>query len=234
MPDIITIEFESDDFKLVGSLHLPEIENAPVIIGSHGLLANRKSPKQIDLALTSIANGMAYFRFDHRGCGDSQGQFNDVTTLAARIHDLMHAVNTIDSHPAVGPCCGLFGSSFGGAVVLAYAAAHPTPKLLTYAAPLDSQSIRHSNIRDANGQRHPASKLSRKLAFDLAPQLESVRNILIVHSQSDETVPVAHAHQIHDSAKEPKALHIFEGGDHRMSNANHQQLFNRMFIQWFK
>ena len=233
MPNPLTVQFRSDEFNLVGSLHLPDIQNAPLIIGCHGLLANRNSPKQIDLAQACISNQLAYFRFDHRGCGDSQGDFNSVTTLASRCRDLHYAIQAMSENPSVGRCVGLFGSSYGGTVVLAYACDHKVPKLMTYAAPIDSRSVQHSAIRDNQGRVHPAAQLPDALAFDIAPNLNSIRNILIVHSQHDETVPVTHAHQIHQSAADPKSLQIFEGGDHRMSDKDHQQLFRNLFIQWF-
>ncbi len=228
-----TIAFKADGLTLVGTLHLPDAENAPFIIGCHGLLANRNSPKQIDLAHTCNQNGLAYFRFDHRGCGDSQGDFLEETTLEARCRDLDAAVKTASDHPAVGPMAGLFGSSFGGTVVLAYACGHDVPRLMTYAAPLNSHDIQHGSIRDSKGRLHPTAKLPRNLAFDLEPDLPSIRNACVVHSQNDETVPVAHARRIYALADEPRSLQIFEGGDHRMSDPDHQQLFRDLFIQWF-
>jgi uncharacterized protein len=229
----ITIPFKADGLTLVGSLHLPDAENASFIIGCHGLAANRNSPKQIDLARTCNEHGLAYFRFDHRGCGDSQGDFVDATTLEARCRDLDQAVKTISAHSAVNSMAGLFGSSFGGTVALAYACNHDVPRLMTYAAPLNSHDIQHDSIRDSKGRMHPAAGLPRNLAFDLEPNLQSVRNICVVHSSSDETVPVAHARRIYDGANEPKSLQIFKGGDHRMSDPDHQQLFRKLFIQWF-
>lgn len=233
MPNPITITFEVDSLTLVGSLHLPDAENAPFIVGCHGLLANRNSPKQVHLARTCNRNGLAYFRFDHRGCGDSQGDFMEVTTLEARCKDLDSAVKTIAAHSAVGPMAGLFGSSFGGTVVLAFACNHDVPRLMTYAAPLNSHDIQHDSIRDSKDRLHPTAGLPRHLAFDLEPNLQSIRNICVVHSQNDETVPAVHAQRIYDRADEPKSLQIFKGGDHRMSNPNHQQLFRELFIQWF-
>jgi alpha-beta hydrolase superfamily lysophospholipase len=73
----INITFTSDGFLLKGMLHLPETSLPPVVIGSHGLLSNSYSPKQIALARECNAHGIAYFRFDHRGCGQSDGVFNE-------------------------------------------------------------------------------------------------------------------------------------------------------------
>ncbi|MBR9980379.1 MAG: damage-inducible protein CinA, partial [Desulfatitalea sp.] len=60
----------SDGHRLTGTLHLPDVERPPVVIGCHGLLADRRSPKQIALASALGRLGIAYLRFDHRGCGD--------------------------------------------------------------------------------------------------------------------------------------------------------------------
>ena len=44
------ITFSCDDFELKASLHLPPVGRPPVVIGCHGLLSDRNSPKQIALA----------------------------------------------------------------------------------------------------------------------------------------------------------------------------------------
>ena len=230
----LDIVFDANGYKLVGTLHLPEISKPPVVIGCHGLFANRNSPKQVSLAKACNAQGFAYLRFDHRGCGQSQGVFHEVTSLPARCDDLDQAVATMQRHPEVGELAALFGSSFGGTVVLAYAARHTVPAIITYAAPTNSTAIRHANIRDDQGNAPHPSLLSEALSFDIVAGLESVSNILVAHSQNDETVPVDHAIQIHASVGAPKELKIFPGGDHRMSNSQHQLQFETMFIHWLK
>jgi len=228
------IHFDADGYQLTGTLHLPDVPTPPVVIGCHGLLADRNSPKQISLAQACNTQGLAYFRFDHRGCGESQGEFHKVTSLESRCNDLYHAIATLQHNPLLGDMAALFGSSFGGTTVLTYAAAHQTPTLITYAAPIDSQSIRPANIRDNQGNQPDTSLLTEALAFDIAPHLHKIKNILVAHSQDDETVPVQHARQIHAAVGNPKQLVIFNGGDHRMSDPSHQQQFEHIFIEWIK
>lgn len=230
----LNVFFDANGYKLAGTLHLPDISKPPVVIGCHGLFANRTSPKQVSLAKACNAQGIAYLRFDHRGCGESQGVFNEVTSLPGRCNDLHQAISAMQSHPRVGNLVALFGSSFGGTVVLAYAAQHQVPAVITYAAPSNSAAIQHTNIRDDQGNRPHPSLLTDALAFDIAPGLKKVSNILVTHSQNDETVPVDHALQIHANASPPKELKIFSGGDHRMSSPEHQQQFETLFIHWLK
>jgi uncharacterized protein len=226
--------FDANGYKLTGTLHLPDTPEPPVVIGCHGLFANRNSPKQISLAHACNAQGIAYLRFDHRGCGESQGVFNEVTSLGARCHDLSRAIATLRHDPRVGNLIALFGSSFGGTVVLAYAAQHHAPAIITYAAPSNSTAIRHAGIRDGQGNRPHPSLLTEAKAFDIIPGMKSVSNLLIAHCEGDETVPVSHARQIHANVGPPKELKIFPGGDHRMSSPLLQQQFETLFIHWLK
>ena len=136
---LVEIRFDSDDLVLCGTLHLPANDHPPIIIGSHGLYSNRNSPKQIALARACNALEMAYFRFDHRGCGSSQGEFEQVTSLANRCTDLKMAVAAIKNRPEIGPGIGLFGSSMGGTVCLSTAAMIEANTVVTFAAPLCSR-----------------------------------------------------------------------------------------------
>lgn len=233
MPTQHIIKFGADGYQLVGTLHLPHTSSPPLVIGCHGLLANRDSQKQISLAAACNKIGWAYLRFDHRGCGQSQGEFSEVTSLRARRQDLYHAVKTMQHHSGVGPLTGLFGSSFGGSVVLAYAAKYPSPAKVTYAAPVDSATINHTSIRNKEGKSPSLNQLTDALSFSLEPSLRQIKNTLVVHSQNDETVPVRHAHQIHDRMNKPKKLFIFKGGDHRMSNSDHQKRLQKLVLSWF-
>jgi alpha-beta hydrolase superfamily lysophospholipase len=228
-----SVTFTADGYRLVGSLHLPGTPRPPVVIGCHGLLSNRGSFKQLSLARACCGRGMAYFRFDHRGCGESQGDFSRATSLEARCRDLSEAVAVLGLYPGLGPVVGLFGSSFGGTVVLAYASGRRIPAIITYGAPLNSREIRSHGTSEATAAlaRIP-SGLVRSLQFDVTGALDGIDNILVVHGQNDEVVPVAHAHRIYALAGDPKQLVIQEGGDHRMSAPAHQQAFLNDVAAW--
>jgi alpha-beta hydrolase superfamily lysophospholipase len=228
-----SVSFTADGYTLAGSLHLPATTRPPVVIGCHGLLSNRGSPKQLSLARALSGRGIAYFRFDHRGCGESEGDFSRATSLEARCQDLSEAVAALERHPGLGPIVGLFGSSFGGTVVLAYGSGRHIPAIITYGAPLNSADICSLDTSEATAALAKIpSALSRSLQFDVTGILEGINNILVVHGQNDEVVPVAHGHTIYALAGEPKRLVIQEGGDHRMSALAHQQTFLSDVLAW--
>lgn len=225
------IQFTADGFQLKGTLHLPAADNPPVVIGCHGLLSDRSSPKQIALAEACNALGLAFFRFDHRGCGESAGRLEAVTSLEGRASDLLHAIRMLEARPGLGKQIGLFGSSMGGAVCLRVASEREVAAVVTFAAPVRSLPLKRPGRPDASPERSRMASVLRD-AFELGGTLGRVRNILVVHGEADDVVPLSHAHEIVDQAGEPKRLLVQKGGDHLMSAATHQTEFIREASLW--
>jgi len=215
------IMFKSNEFTLSGTLHLPDgISTPPVVIGCHGLLSDSNSPKQIALAKHCNSAGIGYFRFDHRGCGKSTGDLRKVTSLHARSDDLYSAIQKLTSLGINRKRIGLFGSSLGGSVCLDIASRHAISVLVIFAAPLKIGT----EIKDS---------LVPNLTFNLSGMLDQVGNIHIFHGESDNTIPLSHAHSIFRQVAFPKKLTVLAGGDHRMSERSHQISFMNSAVDWF-
>jgi alpha-beta hydrolase superfamily lysophospholipase len=226
------IQFAADGFILKGTLHLPAADNPPVVIGCHGLLSDRSSPKQIALAEACNALGLAFFRFDHRGCGESAGRLEADTSLESRASDLLHAIRLLETRHGLGNPIGLFGSSMGGAVCLRVASEQKVTAVVTFAAPVRSLPLKHpAQGPEASPERSRMASVLRE-KFELGGALGRVRNILVVHGEADDLVPLSHAHEIVDHAGEPKRLLVQKGGDHLMSDATHQAEFIREASLW--
>lgn len=231
---ITQIDFMADGFQLIGTLYQPSMRTNRIVIGCHGLLSDRTSPKQMDLARRCIAMDIAYLAFDHRGCGQSNGDFEKVTTLAARRRDLLAATTFIQTETDLGPRLGLFGSSMGGTVCLVTAGRIKPRAIVTVAAPIKSASIitTKKNAEDTGG--FPPSFYREKLQFDITGNVSAVDNLLLFHGDADETVPVSHGREIFSLAAEPKKIIIQRGGDHRMSNPAHQRKFIKETTDWYR
>ena len=228
------ITFSSNGFILRGTLHLPAIERPPVVIGSHGLFSSSSSPKQIALAKQCNACGIAFFRFDHRGCGQSNGIFKDVTSLEARCNDLISAIKIIQNRKDTGSRIGLFGSSMGSAACISVAAIFDVDSIVINAAPVHNKSIIEAMEKSgkADALNPPFDK--KYLQWDISDKLSDLHHILIFHGDSDDLVPLSNAKEIYEKAGDPKKLIIQKGGDHRMSNKTHQETFVRESSLWFK
>ena len=234
-PSIVKpISFISDGYHLNGVLHLPATQRPPVVIGSHGLYSSSSSPKQMELANQCNRLGIAYFRFDHRGCGSSEGTFEEVTSLEARCKDLAAAVAAILGSNDTAHRFGLFGSSMGGTVCLNVAGELKADVLVTFAAPIRSQMQQNGSSRSGNSHFSEIFLDARKRPFDITDRLPDIANILIFHGDADAVVPVSHAEEIYSLAKQPKRLIKQSQGDHPMSHEAHQKVFISEASLWFK
>lgn len=227
------VSFMSDGLKLKGMLHLPSDNDPPCVIGSHGLLSNGNSPKQIALANQLNQRGIAYFRFDHRGCGESEGIFKEDMTFEKRSKDLENAILFIKNRQGIGERMGLFGSSMGGASVISVAAIFTPAAIVILASPVRLSAINTTPENLATLPLSDPASLETKLDFNLTTRLHHLKNILIFHGETDQVVPVSNADEIFRCAQHPKKLIIQKKGDHQMSNTLHQLEFMRESTKWF-
>jgi len=226
------ISFLSDNFLLRGILHIPTVEKGPVVIGSHGLLSSGNSPKQIELARRCNDFGIAFFRFDHRGCGKSQGVFKEVTSLDARRTDILSAIEAIRGQGYNDSRIGLFGSSMGGAACISTAGTTKIDSMVVNAAPLRSRMIKRPDKPDKKEDKIEYDE--NKLFFDISGKLSGINHILIFHGDADQVVPFSNAIELYEKAGDTKKLITQENGDHLMSNKIHQKEFIREAGLWFK
>lgn len=235
----LDIDFISHGFGLAGILHLPDIKNPPLVVGSHGLEGSKDSAKQIVLARTLVHKKIAFFRFDHRGCGQSQGEFIKDTSLEKRTQDLVCAMEHVLSLGLTSNRVALFGSSIGGATCIN---AWETIKQMNVqlcgavlcSAPLQSLTI--TNIPTQSNKDRPALPLSffeKNLLFDLSQKAGQLTNLLIFHGDADKVVPVINGHDIYRLAKEPKQLIVHKNGDHQMTSKKDQADFDQRSADWF-
>jgi len=236
---IQNIDFTSQGFKLKGVLHLPGRENPPLVVGSHGLEGTKESAKQKILAKLLVRHQVAFFRFDHRGCGESQGDFIAETSLEKRTLDYLAAVHHVLGLKKTSRDIALFGSSMGGATCIN--AWEGLSKMdirlcgaVLCASPVKSRSIQ--NIPLGANENRPALPLSffeQNLLFNITDKAANLSHVLIFHGDADSVVPVSNAHDIFALAKEPKRLIIQKGGDHQMRKGKDQEQFEKEALAWY-
>jgi uncharacterized protein len=224
--------FFSDGYRIEGHLHLVSRQKPPVVIGSHGLFATQDSPKQLALANACNLLGMAYFRFDHRGCGKSEGGQSEQISFEARCRDLFKACETMRKREDTGDAIAIFGSSLGGAAACRVSAMIQPKALVIFGAPANSNSIFETIKKNHVTITHPLSYFD-KLSFDIRKHLSYIQNVLVIHGENDEVVPVSEAHKIYQFAGKPKKLIIQKNGDHQMSSKIHQDEFVQTVAKWF-
>jgi dipeptidyl aminopeptidase/acylaminoacyl peptidase len=114
------VSLMSQNQRMWGVLHLPNGRGPhPAILMLHGLTGDMVGPHRLFLhaARAFAAQGIAVFRFDMRGSGQSEGEFQDMT-LAAEASDAQAALEWLIGRPEIDASrVGVLGLSLGGMVL---------------------------------------------------------------------------------------------------------------------
>lgn len=92
------VQFLSNGQQLVGMLHLPERESKTMVVMCHGFTGDKTENKRlfVETARAIAKAGLAAFRFDFFGSGDSPGRFNE-TRISINIRNIKDALESMRS-----------------------------------------------------------------------------------------------------------------------------------------
>jgi dipeptidyl aminopeptidase/acylaminoacyl peptidase len=233
--------------RLAGLLHLPagaaDLHDRPTVVLCHGMESTKEGTKHQALERRLGALGYACLRFDFSYVGESEGAFEDLT-ISGEVEDLAGACAELRARGARR--LALVGSSLGGTVALLYAAADAEVRaLVTIAAVSRPLGIieRLGPDRVAAWQRtgyhdEATGPLKRDFLDDLARHdvLAAARTLraatLVTHGAADDVVPVADAYALHTALRDPKALAVTPGCDHRYSDPVHLEALLDATVRW--
>ena len=242
------IEFSIGDQRLVGDLHLPDssTEPFPCVICSHGYKSNRNSEKYFQMGYRFPLEGIAVFRFDHRGAlgGESDGKFED-SMLSKRIEDVLAAIEAISGVTKINSTSlGLLGSSLGGMdttltrnekikarVIMSTPFAIPQP-----VEPV-IRSFEEKGYYDySDGSRINKGFYEDCRHFDLREEIMKIDcPLLIIQGDRDEVVPPDHARVLYETAgSRIKELNVIKGGDHSFTDLEKLNEVISLALNWFK
>jgi len=230
--------------RLCGILSNPMSDKeSSIIILCHGFTTGKEGNTYVRLEKMLNEKGISTFRFDFFGHGESEGNFEEITTSEA-VDDILNAIQFLKASGYRK--IGLVGSSFGG--LASMVAASNTNDL--YVLALKSPVSDYSSLFDAQHDKQEieletwkekgfvyftnGNGRERKLNysfFEDAKKIrgyESAKNIelptLIVHGDKDETVPVEQSKRTANLIENCR-LELIEGADHRYTDPEH---FGRM------
>lgn len=190
--------------------------------------------------------GIATFRFDFTGLGQSTGDFAD-TNFSSNVDDLVAAANYMAQEyesPAI-----LIGHSLGGAAVLQ--AAHSIDSVKAVAvigAPADPEHVKENfslNLDEIETKGEAKVSLAGR-PFTIKKQfledleetsMESCINklsraLIIFHSPIDNTVGIDNAQKIFFAAKHPKSFVSLDDADHLLSEKEDSVYVGKVLGTW--
>ncbi len=244
-PKEIPVTFRSGGKQLIGILHLPLSEKSPCIIMVHGFAADKSSCRLFVRAARQFAtNGFAVFRFDSRGCGDSEGFVRDYT-MTAKLEDIGEAVKFVKSFEGIDSSrLGIAGISYGGAASIIFAARSRDIKCVDAWAPgtlsegfgpafVEEVLKRgHANFGYYGGKIYK-NQIEDDLKYDMYKEVKKLKAaVQITHGTSDTMVPFVEGEKLFSNANKPKNFNAIEGADHGFSS--HKKQLIASSIAWFR
>ena len=246
--------------RIAAILTRPNQPTDHVAVLCHGFLSHKNSTSNQALTTRLVEKGIAAFRFDCFGHGESDGPFAQLTTTLAKGQALAALHYVFDRGYRR---LALVGSSFGGLLALLAAsdwtAAHtsdptsiPPLACLALKCPvvdfgeelrleLGEAGLQQWQQTDTIPDLHGGpARLPLHYAFyqDSLTQIayEPARTLtvptLIVQGDHDEYVPLHQSRQLFDALPGPKRLTILPGADHRFTKATDFQQMLAFLTEW--
>ena len=132
------LSFEVAEQRLHGMLHLPQtgIAPHPCVILLHGFTGNALESHRLFILMARLLadHGIAAFRFDFRGSGNSEGTFDQMTP-SREVEDARAALRLLETRPDVldRSRFGILGLSMGGLVAALTAGVESVKSLCLWA-----------------------------------------------------------------------------------------------------
>lgn len=233
--------FSSDGIKLAATLTLPPGDTKSCVILCHGIGYGRNIEDIFpDLALLLSNKGLAVFRFDFRGHGDSAGKQREFT-ISGQLKDIEAAVSWIKTAGYLN--LGITAISFGAGAAALYAARIPGAiKSLAFLFPvIDYGSLLEQKTGWAkqyfgpdaiiNIETRGFAKIGSR-GFEIGRELIAEMNdfkpwreiskikipVLFVHGDADDAVPLQDSIKYSRNMNNSK-LEVIAGGEHGLSNS---------------
>jgi alpha-beta hydrolase superfamily lysophospholipase len=249
--DEIPVFISNAGEKIHGIIHVPDKTPAPAVVFCHGFTGNRVEAHRLFVraARRISREGMVAVRFDFRGSGESEGEFENMS-VSSEISDLNAVLSFISERgEVVRDKIAVLGLSLGGVVSILTAAQNPVVKAVcTWASPAEFKSLPDAFGKDLktvlekgyvdlpSGYRVGKSFFTDILKHDVLGSCSKIspRPMLIIHGSEDPIVPVQHAHMLYERAGEPKKLIVINGADHTFNRRDWEDEVIETTTKWFR
>lgn len=233
------VELKHRGMKIRGTAHIPDQENKtfPAVVLFHGLTGSRNGNRQllfVKICRALEKRGIASFRFDFLGSGESDGNFEEMT-VSKEIEEANSILDFVQSHPSIdSENISLLGYSLGGVIasVIAGNRPHDIKKvtLLSPAGnfhemdvmkPLEQFFLAYPNagVLEVDGYLFGRDFVVNALQKNVYVEAKSFQgDVLLIHGTSDEVSPFQISQHYRDHSFGGRCnIHLIEGADHAFS-----------------
>jgi alpha/beta superfamily hydrolase len=231
---------------LSAKIDLPEGDHHSCALFAHCFTCSKNLKAVVNIAKALNRKGIAVFRFDFTGLGDSDGSFED-TNFSSNVEDLVAAGDYMEQK--MGSPELLIGHSLGGAAVLQAAGKMSAVKAVaTIGAPSEPKHV-EKHFQSKREEIEKTGEAIVKLAgrpFKIKKQFlddlkqtkmdETIRNLnralLVMHSPIDETVGIENAAHIYKTAMHSKSFISLHEADHLITDESYSLYAGAIIAEW--
>ncbi len=249
MEQAVTFQ-DAEGHKAAGILATPAEPTDRIAVLCHGFLSNKNSNTNRTLTALLVPMGIATFRFDSFGQGESEGPFERITVTTV-LNQALAALALVATKGYRR--IGLVASSFGGLAAILAAAQWKKLACLALKCPVpDFPEMLHLELGDDGMAEWKATdtipnivpgesgriKLSytfyedcmRHLGYDAAKAV--MAPTLIVHGAHDEYVPPRQILRLSESLGGPNSVAWLPDADHHFSRPEDFQTMTTLLSNW--
>jgi len=235
--------------RIAAILSTPDGPTTRLVLLCHGFLSGKNSTTNKTLTRLLNEQGLATFRFDFFGQGDSDGPFEALTTTLA-VHQTETALDLISSRGY--DRIGLVGSSFGGLVAILTAAQRRDIACLALKCPVVdfAEELRFTfgpeelaRWQDTNTIPNIMGGPDRvRLRYDFyedclrqiayGPAERITVPTLIVQGEQDECVPLHQSRRLYNALNGPKRLDLLPEANHQFTRGEDFHQMTTSISDW--
>lgn len=244
------------DKKIFAILHKPlYAKKVPAVVFCPGFGGTKvgKHRLLVRLAQELAKQEIAVLRFDYRGAGDSEGEFDEMT-VETQLSDTLLGLDYVANQANIDPDrIGLLGRSLGGAIAVLAARRFVSVKSMALWAPVFSsepwqklwESYQKKPLQFAPKDVLASLPNMPSLAFlqqffnlDIAQELSGLSEtpLLHIHGEHDNVVKIEHAESYRKIRQENEKTRFIKlaTGDHDFSDVQDQKTALLETVRWFK
>ena len=235
----------TEGLKLAAVLELPSGPVNYYALYAHCFTCGKDIITAARISRSLASQGIAVFRFDFTGLGESEGDFSS-TNFSSNVADLISADSFLREHYQAPQL--LIGHSLGGTAILhAAGEINESRAVVTIGSPATPEHIlKHFPEELKELGNHQAVSVSLgSVSFDIQQQFvkdveaQSTTNkiselrkaLLVMHSPLDKVVTIDEATRIFMAAKHPKSFISLDQADHLLThNADAEYAANSIAV----
>lgn len=242
--------------KIFAVVHRPISEKPyPMIIICSGFAGSKcgKNRLFVRLAEHLASLGMGVLRFDYRGCGDSEGNFQD-QSFEDYVSDALACLNYVENHLNTDKTrIGFLGRSLGGAISIIAAVRSKKIKSLALWAPLFSSEPWkrlwqiHKTGSTSNEEQKKVQRFSNSMPssvflkeffeLNMENEIKKLDRIPLLHIEAKKDEIVSEEHTVlyrktRENSNKTKFLSL-PTSNHDFDNVEEQEIAIKATCDWF-